>query len=100
MASSAPSLARCDLSASRCCPASLLPGRSRSEEADHVSTAILTSAIAPVLLVLALGYAAGKHHSFSADQAKGLSRLALAYALPAALFLGMAHFNRALLLQQ
>jgi hypothetical protein len=65
-----------------------------------VSTAILISAIAPVLLVLALGYGAGKHHSFSADQAKGLSRLALTYALPAALFLGMAHFHRALLLQE
>jgi malonate transporter and related proteins len=56
--------------------------------------------MAPVILVLALGFAAGKHHSFSADQARGLSRLALTYALPAALFLGMAHFDRALLLRQ
>jgi malonate transporter and related proteins len=56
--------------------------------------------MAPVILVLALGFAAGKHHSFSADQARGLSRLALKYALPVALFLGMAHFDRALLLRQ
>ena len=61
---------------------------------------ILLSAIVPVILVLGLGFAAGKHHSFDADQTKGFSRLALQYALPAALFLGMAHFDRRLLLQQ
>ncbi len=61
---------------------------------------LLLSAIAPVILVLALGFAAGKHHSFDSDQARGLSKLALQYALPAALFLGMAHFDRALLLEQ
>ncbi len=61
---------------------------------------LLLAAIAPVILVLALGFAAGKHHSFDSDQARGLSKLALQYALPAALFLGMAHFDRALLLQQ
>lgn len=65
-----------------------------------MSASILVSAIAPVILVLALGFLAGKHHSFSAVQAQGFSRLALTYALPAALFLGMAHFDRALLLQQ
>ena len=61
---------------------------------------ILLSAITPVIVILALGFAAGKHHSFSADQTKGFSRLALQYALPAALFLGMAHFDRQLLLRQ
>jgi malonate transporter len=60
----------------------------------------LISAIAPVIFVLALGFAAGKHHRFSAEQARGFSRLALTYALPAALFLGMAHFDRSLLLEQ
>jgi malonate transporter len=60
----------------------------------------IISALAPVLLVLALGFAAGKHHSFDADQTKGLSHLALTYALPAALFLSMAHFNRATLVEQ
>lgn len=65
-----------------------------------MSLQILISAIAPVILILALGFAAGKHHSFTADQTKGFSRLALQYALPAALFLGMAHFDRQLLLQQ
>ena len=65
-----------------------------------MSASILISAIAPVILVLALGFAAGKHHRFSAEQARGFSRLALTYALPAALFLGMAHFDRTLLIQQ
>lgn len=60
----------------------------------------LLAAIAPVLLVLALGFAAGKHRSFDADQAKGFSGLALGYALPAALFLGMAHLDGAMLLRQ
>ena len=65
-----------------------------------MNAASLIAAITPVLLILALGFAAGKHREFDADQAKGFSRLALGYALPAALFLGMAHFDRALLLRQ
>jgi hypothetical protein len=65
-----------------------------------MSLHILISAIAPVILILGLGFAAGKHRSFSAEQTGGLSRLALQYALPAALFLGMAHFDRHVLLQQ
>lgn len=67
---------------------------------QYMSLQILLSAIAPVILILGLGFAAGKHRSFSADQTRGLSHLALQYALPAALFLGMAHFDRHLLLQQ
>jgi malonate transporter and related proteins len=60
----------------------------------------LISALAPVLLVLGLGFAAGKHRSFDEDQAKGFSHLALTYALPAALFLSMAHFRRSTLIEQ
>ncbi|HEY4472649.1 MAG TPA: AEC family transporter, partial [Stellaceae bacterium] len=65
-----------------------------------MNPSVLISAIAPVLVMLALGFGAGKQRAFDADQAKGLSHLALSFALPAALFLGMAHFNRSLLLQQ
>jgi hypothetical protein len=65
-----------------------------------VSASILISAIAPVIFVLALVFAAGKHKRFSEEQARGFSRLALTYALPAALFLSMAHFDRSLLMQQ
>ncbi|HEU5483028.1 MAG TPA: AEC family transporter [Sphingomicrobium sp.] len=65
-----------------------------------IDAATLISAIAPVLLVLALGFAAGKHRSFDDDQTRGLSHLALTYALPAALFLSMAHFSRQTLIEQ
>lgn len=65
-----------------------------------IDAGTLFSALAPVLLVLGLGFAAGKHRSFDDDQTRGLSRLALTYALPAALFLSMAHFSRTTLLEQ
>lgn len=65
-----------------------------------MSLATLIAALAPVLLVLALGFAAGKHGSFDEDQTRGLSHLALSYALPAALFLSMAHFKRSVLIEQ
>jgi len=65
-----------------------------------IDAATLLSALAPVLLVLGLGFAAGKHKSFDDDQTKGLSHLALTFALPAALFLSMAHFSRSTLLSE
>jgi predicted permease len=54
----------------------------------------------PVFFVLALGYAAGKRNAFDADQAAGLSKLALSFALPASLFVSMTDIQRNLLLQQ
>ncbi len=60
----------------------------------------LVGALLPVFFVLALGYLAGKRNEFDADQAAGLSKLALSYALPASLFVGMAEIPRELLLQQ
>jgi len=60
----------------------------------------LVEALLPVFFVLALGYAAGKRHAFDADQASGLSKLALGFALPAALFVSMTEIRRDLLLQQ
>ena len=65
-----------------------------------IDAPMMISALAPVLLVLGLGYAAGKHKSFDEDQTRGLSHLALTYALPAALFLSMAHFKRETLIEQ
>ena len=46
----------------------------------------LVGALLPVFFVLALGYVAGKRHSFDAHQAAGLSELAIGFALPASLF--------------
>jgi malonate transporter and related proteins len=60
----------------------------------------LVGALLPVFFVLALGYLAGKRNEFDADQAAGLSKLALGFALPASLFVGMTEIPRALLLQQ
>jgi predicted permease len=60
----------------------------------------LVGALLPVFFVLALGYVAGKRHSFNADQAAGLSELALGFALPASLFVGMTEIPKELLLQQ
>lgn len=60
----------------------------------------LVGALAPVFFVLALGYVAGKRNEFDADQAAGLSKLALTFALPASLFVGMTHIPKMLMLQQ
>jgi malonate transporter len=60
----------------------------------------LVGALLPVFFVLALGYAAGKRNTFDADQAAGLSRLALGFALPASLFVSMTDIRKDLLLQQ
>ena len=60
----------------------------------------LVGALLPVFFVLALGYIAGKRNTFDSDQAAGLSKLALSFALPASLFVGMTDIRRDLLLQQ
>jgi predicted permease len=60
----------------------------------------LVGALLPVFFVLALGYFAGKRNTFDADQAAGLSKLALSFALPASLFVSMTDIPRDLLLQQ
>lgn len=60
----------------------------------------LVEALLPVFFVLALGYFAGKRNAFDADQAAGLSKLALSFALPASLFVSMTDIPKELLLQQ
>jgi malonate transporter and related proteins len=60
----------------------------------------LVSALLPVFFVLALGYFAGKRNAFDEDQAAGLSKLALSFALPASLFVSMTDIPKDLLLQQ
>jgi predicted permease len=60
----------------------------------------LVGALFPVFFVLALGYFAGKRNAFDADHAAELSKVALGFALPASLFVGMTEIPRELLLQQ
>lgn len=60
----------------------------------------LVAALLPVFFVLALGYVAGKRNAFNAEQAAGLSKLVVSFALPASLFVGMTDIPRNLLLEQ
>lgn len=60
----------------------------------------IVAALLPVFFVLALGYVAGKRNAFNPNQAAGLSKLAVSFALPASLFVGMTEIPRDLLLQQ
>src|SRR5246500_934210 len=60
----------------------------------------IVGALFPIFFVLALGYLAGKRHTFDADQAAGFSKLALSFALPSALFVSMTGIPRDLLLGQ
>ena len=57
-------------------------------------------AVAPLFFVLLLGYLSGKTHSFSQEQAEGLGKLALSFALPASLFVGMSGLPQGLLATQ
>lgn len=61
---------------------------------------LLAATLVPVFFVLALGYCAGKRNTFDASQAAALSKLAMSFALPAELFVGMTNIRRDLLLQQ
>ena len=60
----------------------------------------IVGALFPIVFVLALGYLAGKRHTFDADQAAGFSKLSLSFALPASLFVSMTGIPRDLLLGQ
>jgi len=60
----------------------------------------IVGALFPIFFVLALGYLAGKRHTFDADQAAGFSKLSLSFALPASLFVSMTGIPRDLLLGQ
>jgi malonate transporter and related proteins len=53
----------------------------------------------PVLFVLLLGYCAWRAKKFDADQVAGINELALDFALPASLFIGIVGIPRTQLLQ-
>ena len=55
----------------------------------------LLQALVPLFFVLALGYAAGRFHSFDADQATGFNTLLVNFALPAMLFASTVTIKRA-----
>lgn len=57
-------------------------------------TSFFISDLLPIIVVMILGYASGKHHTFSEDQARAFNQLVLNYALPAALFVSIVRANR------
>lgn len=59
----------------------------------------IAMALWPLYFVLALGFFAGKHRSFTADAAKELNKLAMTFALPAALFVSTATLSAKTLIQ-
>jgi malonate transporter and related proteins len=56
------------------------------------STAL--TVLVPVLFVVLLGYVAGRAKAFDIDQVAGINELALDFALPASLFVGMVIIPR------
>lgn len=55
---------------------------------------ILVDDIIPIFLIMALGYAGAKIHSFSPEQTQALNKVVLDIALPAALFSSITRANR------
>lgn len=58
---------------------------------------IFLNAIIPILVIMLLGFAAGRRGAFTAANAKVLNKLVLNYALPAALFVSIVKADRQML---
>ena len=56
--------------------------------------------LVPVLFVVLLGYVAGRAKAFDADQVAGINKLALDFALPASLFVGIVSIPRVQLVRK
>jgi malonate transporter and related proteins len=54
----------------------------------------IIGALLPVVVTLLLGFVAGWRHDFDGKQATTLNRMVMLYALPLALFAGMAGISR------
>lgn len=60
---------------------------------------ILIYAIVPILVVMLLGFFAGKKGAFSGDDAKKFNKVVLDFALPAALFVSIVQASREMLVK-
>lgn len=60
---------------------------------------MLVSDLIPIIVVMILGYAAGKTNTFSGDQARVFNKLVLDFALPAALFASIVRADREMLVE-
>jgi hypothetical protein len=60
---------------------------------------ILLYAIVPIIVVMLVGYVAGKKGIFNANDAKAFNKIVLDYALPAALFVSITGASREMLIR-
>lgn len=60
----------------------------------------IIAALLPIVVTLFLGYFAGWHHDFNAEQGSTLNRMVMLYALPLTLFAGMLGIKRSVILEQ
>jgi malonate transporter len=63
-------------------------------------TMTILASLAPVFLVMALGYSAGRTKEFDTHNTGSLNALVMDYALPAALFTAMAQASRSAMIDQ
>ncbi len=65
-----------------------------------MSVAHLATIVLPVLVVIVIGYAAGRRHAFDGDRLTALKDVVLKFALPTTLFTGTVAASRSELTQQ
>ena len=58
---------------------------------------IIVNDIAPIFVIMMLGYAGAKIHAFTPDQTQAFNKVVLDIALPAALFASITKANRELI---
>lgn len=66
---------------------------------EQFMSRMLVADLIPILVVMGLGYAAGKKNVFTEDQARVFNKLVLDFALPAALFVSIVRADRAMLVE-
>lgn len=66
---------------------------------EEFMSKLLVADLVPIIVVMILGYLAGKKNAFQPDQARILNKLVLNFALPAALFVSIVRADREMLWQ-
>lgn len=66
---------------------------------EQFMSKMLVSDLIPIIVVMVLGYAAGKVNAFENGQARVFNKLVLDFALPAALFVSIVRADRAMLVE-
>ena len=60
---------------------------------------VILYAIVPIIVVMLVGYIAGKRGSFTGEDSKKFNKVVLVYALPAALFVSIVDASREMLVK-